>query len=75
MPAHGKDLWGRKADERARLEQETGKRAKRGISLRFSWRRKPEKGVMEKERAPSMLRSYTAASSVGESSRWPSSSA
>ena len=75
MPSHGKDLWGRKADERARLEQETGKRTKRGISLRFSWRRKPEKSVVEKERAPSMLRSYTVASSVGESSRWPSSSA
>ena len=49
MPAHGKDFWGKKADERVRLEQETGKRTKR--SLRFNWMRsrstrksKPEAG-------------------------------
>ena len=37
MPAHGKDFWGRKADERAELEAKTGKRTRK--ALRFSWRR------------------------------------
>lgn len=37
MPKHGKDFWGRKADERERLERETGKRTKR--SMIFPWRR------------------------------------
>lgn len=46
MPAHGKDFWGRKADERARLEKETGKRKRK--SLRFSWKRsKKEKKLPE----------------------------
>lgn len=36
MPAHGKDFWGRKAEERERLEKETGKRSKRSV---ISWRR------------------------------------
>jgi hypothetical protein len=37
MPKHGKDFWGRKAEERERLERETGKRTKRSMIL--SWRR------------------------------------
>ena len=37
MPEHGKDFWGKKAEERERLEKETGKRTRRsGI---FSWRK------------------------------------
>ena len=48
MPAHGKDFWGRKADERARLEKETGKRKRK--SLRFSWKRsKKEKKLPERD--------------------------
>jgi hypothetical protein len=45
MPAHGKDFWGTKAEERERLEKETGKRTRRsGI---FSWRksRKTKQGA------------------------------
>ena len=37
MPAHGKDFWGKKADEREKLEKETGKKKK--TSGRFSWKR------------------------------------
>ena len=42
MPEHGKDFWGRKAEERERLERETGKRTKR--SMFFAWRtsKRPE---------------------------------
>ena len=29
MPAHGKDFWGKKAEEREKLEKETGKRTRR----------------------------------------------
>ena len=41
LPAHGKDLWSRKAEERDRLERETGKRTRRRD--RFSWRRSKRK--------------------------------
>ncbi|KAK3680375.1 hypothetical protein LTR37_021285 [Vermiconidia calcicola] len=37
MPAHGKDFWGRKAEERENLSKDTGKKKKK--SLRFSWKR------------------------------------
>lgn len=45
MPAHGKDFWGKKAEERERLEKETGKRKRK--SLMFSWRRSKNKGKVE----------------------------
>ena len=45
MPAHGKDFWGRKAEERERLERETGKRTKR--SMIFLWRRSKKPGQVE----------------------------
>lgn len=48
MPAHGKDFWGRKAEERARLEKETGKTKRK--SGRFSWKRsRKEKKLQEEE--------------------------
>ena len=38
MPAHGKDFWGKKAEERAKLEKETGKRKRK--SKKFGWMKK-----------------------------------
>ena len=43
MPAYGKDYWGRKAEEREKLEKEGGKDGSREGDLRmrkrFSWRK------------------------------------
>lgn len=49
MPAHGKDFWGKKADEREQLEKETGKRTKK--TLRFSWR-KPKRKSKTSDESP-----------------------
>ena len=58
MPAHGKDIWGKKADERAQLEQETGKRQRR--SLLFSWKRsKKQRKSLEGDVPKKMARSVT----------------
>lgn len=50
MPAHGKDFWSRKAEERAKLEKETGKRKRK--SLRFSWKRSKKSNRNNEEVVP-----------------------
>lgn len=50
MPAHGKDFWGRKAEERAKLEKETGKRKRK--SMRFSWKRSRKEKKLPEEEVP-----------------------
>ena len=47
LDAHGKDVWGRKAEERERLEKETGKRKRK--SGRWSWKRSKSRGKTEGE--------------------------
>ncbi|KAK5174358.1 uncharacterized protein LTR77_001438 [Saxophila tyrrhenica] len=40
MPTSGLDFWGKKAQERQRLENESLRTAKKAKSVRFSWRRR-----------------------------------
>lgn len=57
MPTHGKDFWGRKADERAKMERETGKRKR--WSLRFSWKKSKKERKLPEEEIPRMPHRHT----------------
>lgn len=47
LPAHGKDFWGRKAEERERLERETGKTKRKSLPFRWKRTRKSKRGQVE----------------------------